>query len=70
MQNPDGFIKAYITPPSRPFSPSEIRELSVLIKQYVDHNPKADDVTLMDGIDRLSQLFDYALRLRYGQIKP
>lgn len=63
----DREFKAYVTPPSRPFSQSEIKELSLLIRDYVDNNPKATDVVLMDGIDNLSQLFDWALQLRYAK---
>jgi uncharacterized protein YcbK (DUF882 family) len=60
-------FKPYVTPPSRPFSQSEIKELSLLIRDYVDNNPKATDTALMDGIDNLSQLFDWALQLRYAK---
>jgi hypothetical protein len=62
-------MRAYINPPSRKFSHSEILELSALIREYVDANPKADQETLENGIIDISDMFDYAMQLRYQKPK-
>ena len=60
-------MRAYINPPHRKFSVSEILELSNLIRDYVDANPKADDETIENGIVDISDMFDYAMQLRYAK---
>ena len=60
-------MRAYINPPHRKFSDSELIELAKLVQEYVSANPKADDVTLQNGILDISDVFDYAVRLRYSK---
>ncbi|MFZ9327917.1 MAG: hypothetical protein ACO24H_10810 [Polynucleobacter sp.] len=60
-------MRAYINPPHRKFSVSEIMELSILIREYVEANPKADDATIENGIVDISDMFDYAMQLRYSK---
>lgn len=62
-------MRAYINPPHRKFSVSEILELSNLIRDYVDANPKADNETIENGIVDISDMFDYAMQLRYQKPK-
>ena len=60
-------MRSYINPPHRKFSESELIELAGLVQEYVKANPKADDITLQNGILDISEVFDYAVRLRYSK---
>lgn len=60
-------MRAYINPPHRKFSESELIELAGLVQEYVKANPKADDITLQNGILDISEMFDYAVQLRYSK---
>ena len=60
-------MRAYINPPHRKFSDSELIELAKLVQEYVSANPKADDITLQNGILDISEMFDYAVQLRYSK---
>lgn len=58
--------KVYINVPHRPWSESEIKEISALIKTYVTLNPEATQTQINEGINILSEMYDAALKLRYG----
>lgn len=63
MESPNTFRTSYT--PVRPYTQTEVRELSALISDYVRHNQQATDAELVQGIETLGMLYDFALELRW-----
>jgi hypothetical protein len=55
-----------IKPPHRPYSISEMSELAGLINTFCAENPRANQAAVTDAIIALSEVYDDALKLRYG----